>query len=212
MKNKLLLLLLLISYFSFSQTEKFDYDIYSKIINEKSKNWFRTNKNIVVIEQYKNEDANDFYLLDELSKENGKTSELALNYLATKQNTIFKDKLAQEPNLRKVIRDFLKNLNHQPKIITSNLNIGSSTSTPITLKEFNSFFKKKGVENGWKEIKKSFNTTSIIEFSGVTYNQNFACLYFAIHCGGTCGNGSVIILEKINNEWLVLHEISLWES
>lgn len=212
MKQKLLILILLISNFGFSQTKKSDYEIYSKIINEISSYWYKSNNNIILVEQLKNIDPKIFYLFEELAKENYETSEIALSYLSRKHNEAFKDKLIQKPNLKIAMRDFLNNLDNQPKIKSENINIENIHITSISSKKYDSFFKKHDVGNGWKEIEKTYKTKLILEFSRITYNQNFACVYYSIHCGGTCGDGSVIILEKINNEWTILNIINLWES
>jgi hypothetical protein len=58
------------------------------------------------------------------------------------------------------------------------------------------------------------NSTGLLHASRVGFNSdgNQAAFYISNHCGGLCGGGYFVIVEKVNSNWKVVQEMQVWVS
>ena len=58
------------------------------------------------------------------------------------------------------------------------------------------------------------NSAGLFRLSRVGFNSdgNQAAFYISNHCGGLCGSGYFVIMEKVNSNWKVVQEIQAWVS
>jgi hypothetical protein len=58
------------------------------------------------------------------------------------------------------------------------------------------------------------NSTGLVRLSRVGFNSdgNQAAFYVSNNCGGLCGGGYFVIMEKVNSNWKVVQEVQLWVS
>jgi hypothetical protein len=58
------------------------------------------------------------------------------------------------------------------------------------------------------------NSPGLLRLSRVGFNSdgNQAALYVSIHCGGLCGGGYFVIMEKVDSNWKVVQEVQVWVS
>ena len=61
---------------------------------------------------------------------------------------------------------------------------------------------------------KGFRFVGDLMFSRIIFNNNKteAVFYENYICGGECGSGDIVWIEKVNNKWKIKHKINLWES
>lgn len=214
MKKLLSIILFVITNFSFSQTEKNDYEIFTTILNQelniKNKDEF---KSVIITRQFENRSnrmSDIDYIFKDTTFKNYETQ-----YIFDRSDTTFVKRYIKEPNLKLVILGLINNFNNHPII---NGNLFKKNLVPIKVidsKKYYSFFKRKGkngIDKGWKKIKKKYKTRFVYEFSTIYYKENLATIYFEKHCGGLCGNGNFVVLEKINGEWKIIANINLWVS
>ena len=212
MLKKLLLIILLTSQISFSQTEKDDYMLYSMILTEQLK-FGANNKidSILIIEKFDNRED---LIAGIFVSEKDSISSFDISYLsANGADSIFIKLLIEKPKLKKKILSLTSDFKPYPEIKAKLLETDKLNIQTITSKKYYSFFEKKYArKNAWKKILKKYGTRNILEFSNVNYQGNLAATYYGKYCGGLCGNGSIVIFEKVNGQWGILTEISLWMS
>jgi|SRR5215831_2472940 len=79
--------------------------------------------------------------------------------------------------------------------------------------EVNRFFEEGG---GWWEAfyRKYPKATGFITLSNVGFNpeMNYALVDVGFHCGGLCGNGSLVLLVKKDGKWVIENNFLFWES
>lgn len=179
-----------------------EYEIYSTIINNKEINW--TNKNtILVIRNVKlSDDSREF--LEEL--DSNPNMVLSLSYF---DNEAVK-KYLKDQNYQDAILGLLKTSTQKIKIksfVDPTFNL-----KPINKRKFNSFFKR-DIDEGWDQINKQYLSNWVVEFSKVSFSGNYAAVYYGYHCGGLCGSGQLLVLEKKESaNWVVISKINLWMS
>lgn len=212
MLRKLLILILLISQLSFSQTEKDDYELYSLILTDILE-LGKTSKidSILLIEKYENQfSKSDYEIFD---PKYDSITKLDFSYVSIYKDTIFLKRLLKEPILKKVVVDLTSDFKNHPKIKTDLLAKDNLSIQPISSEKFSSFFGKKGWrKNSWKRINRKYGIGQVIELSKIHYEKNLASVYYGIRCGGLCGNGGLVIFEKVNGQWEILTTINIWES
>ena len=72
-----------------------------------------------------------------------------------------------------------------------------------------------GFENYWERFYKKYpNSPGLAFFSKVGFNDRHdqAFVYVGRACGGLCGSGEYVLLNKVNDEWVVRNEQGLWVS
>jgi hypothetical protein len=70
-------------------------------------------------------------------------------------------------------------------------------------------------ENFWDRFYRKYpNSPGLMFFSKVGFNDRHeqAFLYMGRSCGGLCGVGKYVLLNKVNGEWVVSNEQELWVS
>lgn len=179
-----------------------EYEIYSTIINNKEINW--TNKNtILVIRNIKLGDDSIFFL-EELNSDPNLV--LSLSYFDEESV----NKYLKDQNYQDAILGLLKTSNQKIKIksfINPVFNL-----KPINKRKFNSFFKL-DVDKGWSQINKKYQSNWVVEFSKISFSGNYAAVYYGYHCGGLCGSGQLLVLEKKeSSNWVIISTINLWMS
>jgi len=212
MLKKLLILILLISQLSFSQTEKDDYELYSLVLTDIIQ-LGKTSKtdSILLIEKYENQfDKSDYEIFD---PKYDSVTELDLSYVSIYKDTIFLKRLLIEPILKKVVVNLTSDFEKHPIIKTDLLTKDNLFIRPISSEKYLSFFGKKGWQkNSWKKIRRKYGIGKVVELSKIHYEKKLASIYYGIHCGGLCGNGGFVIFEKVNEKWIILTTINMWES
>lgn len=71
------------------------------------------------------------------------------------------------------------------------------------------------VENFWAKFYKKYpNSSGLAFFSKVGFNDRHdqAFVYVGRSCGGLCGSGEYVLLNKVNGQWVVCNEQGLWVS
>jgi hypothetical protein len=210
----LTIVLIFLSNFSFAQTEKDDYEIYSLILNDRLENWFKNNfDKIVLISQYKDKFDQDIETLSNFTADSLNNNQIQFLCIISRPLEfafIFKGNLA----LRKLVVDITSDFNNHPTIKSELLKVGKTKIQTITSEKYYSYFGKKlnKFEKAWKEIKREYGTNVVIELSKIKYLDNYATAYYDHHCGGLCGAGRLVFLEKANGKWKKIGEFNLWDS
>ena len=179
-----------------------EYEIYSAIINNKGINW--TNKNtILVIRNVKlDDDSREF--LEELNSDPNLV--LSLSYFDNESV----NKYLHDQNYQDAILGLLKTSTQ--KIKTKSFVDPTFNLKSISKRKFNSFFKR-DIDKGWNQINKKYQSNRVIEFSEVSFLGNYAAVYYAYYCGGLCGSGQLLVLEKKESaNWVVISTVNLWMS
>ncbi len=201
------------SQLAFSQIEKTDYELYSLILSEQLELGTKsTVDSIILIKKFENKFSNLYEVFD--SKPDS-ISNSDINFLSinTGNDTIFIKRLIKEKEFRESVYRLTSDFGINPKISADLLSTDQLNIQSISSEKYYSFFGKKFKrKNPWKRIIKKYGTRNVVEFSKVKYNRSFASVYFGIHCGGLCGNGRIVIFEKVNGIWKILTSINQWES
>lgn len=215
MLKKLLLIILFLSNLSFSQTDKDNYEIYSKVISEQLK--FRIDNktdSIILIEQYVPKFPPEFDIVADFTADS--IPDWAYNFLYTQtyRNEEFVKRIKNDKELKNAIKEFTTDFNNHPKLNAELLKTDRLNIQIITSEKYYSYFGKKfkRIDKAWKRIKKKYGTRNVIEFSKVKYYKNFAIVFCEHHCGGLCGSGNMVVFEKKNGKWVILSEINFWMS
>jgi hypothetical protein len=67
----------------------------------------------------------------------------------------------------------------------------------------------------WPAFYKQFpGSQGLLEFSGVAFSADGtqAFFYFSNRCGGLCGTGYYVIMEKRDGLWVIQKEVRMWVS
>ncbi len=214
MRKTLTIILIFSLNFGFAQSEKDDYEIYSVVLTDRLENWFENHfKKIVLINQYENRFERDIDGITEYTPDSLADYQVNMVYIYSSPET-FAPKFIENTTLRKLLADLESDFDNHPKIKTELLDIGQiEIDTISTEKYYRHFGKKfKRIEKGWKKIEKKFGTNMIIELSKIKYQDNYATFYYGHHCGGLCGAGRLIMMEKTDGKWKILGEFRLWDS
>jgi hypothetical protein len=213
MLKKVLFIMFLTAQSTFSQVEKADYEFYSLIISEQLELGIKSSiDSVLLIEQFENRFDNLYEVFDSKS-DSISNSDINFISINTGNDTIFIKRLINESKFRKSVYGLTSDFGLSPKINSNLLSTDKLNIQSITSKKYYSFFGRKFKrKNPWKRIIKKYGTRKVIEFSKVKYNGDLASVYFGIHCGGLCGNGRIVIFEKVNGVWGILTSINQWES
>lgn len=197
----LLIVFLTISKFDVYGQPYNEYEIYSTIINNKEINW--TNKNTILVIR---------------NVELGDDSNELLNYLKADQELIlsgfFDDESVKKYETDQNYQDALLGL---LKTSTQKIKIKSFINPVFNLKSINKrkfiSFLKQDPNRGWNQINRQYQSNWVVEFSEVSFSGNYAAVYYGYHCGGLCGSGQLLVLEKKESaNWVVISTINLWMS
>lgn len=210
---KLLLITLIFTQVSFGQVKSDDYEIYSLILEELLNSNNDGNKeSVLIIERFVNRFKLSDYELFDYETDSVTNSDISFLY-ANGVKKSFIQKLQKDLTLKTAIKELTSDFENQPIIQADLLESDNLSFETIGFEKYESFFRKRGWKsNSWKRIERKYGVEKVIELSKVNYEGNFATTYFGLHCGGLCGNGFFIILERINGEWSTIARINLWES
>lgn len=198
---------------SFGQVKSDDYEIYSLILEELLNSNNDGNKeSVLIIERFVNRFKLSDYELFDYETDSVTNSDISFLY-ANGVKKSFIQKLQKDLTLKTAIKELTSDFENQPIIQADLLESDNLSFETIGFEKYESFFRKRGWKsNSWKRIERKYGVEKVIELSKVNYEGNFATTYFGLHCGGLCGNGFFIILERINGEWSTIARINLWES
>ena len=197
----LLIVFLTISKFDVYGQSYNEYEIYSTIINNKEINW--TNKNTILVIRNVELDDDSKWFLEELKAD----QELILS-------GFFDDESAKKYETNQNYQDALLGL---LKTSTQKIKIKSFINPVFNLKSINKrkfiSFLKQDPNRGWNQINRQYQSNWVVEFSEVSFSGNYAAVYYGYHCGGLCGSGQLLVLEKKESaNWVVISTINLWMS
>ena len=213
MLKKISIIILLITQWSFSQTENDDYNIYGSVIGKKLdlQNQNDTKK-ILLVDTYDEE----FNLHQQILNNNSdKVTDEDIDILSmmTHKDTTFLKRFKNEKGLKEIIVQLTYDTSEHPKVESELIPGFNFSLQSISAKKFRSFIgPKKNFKRGWKRLQRKYNMDKIIMFSQVKYLDNFAATFYEYYCGTLCGSGNIVIFEKVNDKWLILTEINLWTS
>jgi hypothetical protein len=83
----------------------------------------------------------------------------------------------------------------------------------LTTSEMQSIFRTPGDIWG-RYYEKYPHATGLLKMSRVGFNPdgNQAAFYISNSCGGLCGAGYFVIMEKVDSKWKVVQEVQVWVS
>lgn len=212
--KRLLLTILFLTNLSFSQTEKDNYEIYSKVISERLKFGVENKTDsIILIEKYIPRFPPEFDFVADFTTDSIPDWACSVLYAQT-YNKDFVQRIKIDKELKNAIKDFTTDFNNHPKLNSELLKTDRLNIQNISSERYYSYFDKKfkRIDKAWRRIMKKYGTRHVIAFSKIKYYKNFANLYYEHHCGGLCGSGNMVVFEKINGKWVILSEINFWMS
>jgi hypothetical protein len=213
--KKLLIAIVFLSNLSFSQTDKDDYEIYSKIISERLEFGIKNKTDsIILIEKYIPIFPPEFDVVADFTADSIPNWAYNFLYTQTDRNEDFLKRIKNDKELKKAIKDFTTDFNNHPKLNSELLKADRINIQTITSEKYYSYFGKKfkRIDKAWSRIMKKYGTRHVIEFSKIKYFKDFATVFYEHHCGGLCGSGNMVVFEKINEKWVILAEINFWMS
>jgi hypothetical protein len=114
-------------------------------------------------------------------------------------NYIYHDYLAKNKNKYKLFDDMFS------------LDINLSF---ISKRQFEDIFEG-DLAGGWQEFYDKFpNSTGFVELTRIGFNErkDKVIVYVENYCGGLCGDGNYLLLEKINSKWKITKRKEIWVS
>jgi hypothetical protein len=69
----------------------------------------------------------------------------------------------------------------------------------------------KSINKNWDKIEKKYGTRFILQVSKIKYMDKLATLFITYQCGGLCGAGRLLVLEKEHEKWNILGELVLFD-
>ena len=213
MLKKLTIILVFSFNFGLSQSELDNYEIYSLVIKDRLENWFDNHfQKVILITKYKNR-FDDLELASEYAADSLADYQRNMLHIYSSTEELSK-KLLENKKLRRLLADLESDFKSHQKIKTELLSIGKVKLDTLSSEKYVRFFGKKfkRIDKGWKKIEKKFGTRLVIELSKIKYKDNYATLYYGHHCGGLCGAGRLVIMEKKAGKWEILGELKLWDS
>ena len=213
MQSLIFTIVFFFSFFSFSQTKSDNYEIYSSVLNGIIEEWFDESLNsVVIIEKYDDRNKLDLSLVTELTKDS--IEPFTLDWLFKYGDTVIQNRFKNDKKLKKAIAGLTQNFEVHPRIEPNLLRLKEIAVQTMTLDKFYSFLHKgkRYRKNAWKRIKKKYGTDLVFQLSRVNYLDKYATFYYSYHCGGLCGSGNFVVMEKINGEWKILKSFQLWVS
>lgn len=210
---KSLLIILIFTQVSIGQVKSDDYKIYSLIINELlNSNNDSKNESVLIIDRYVNRFKLSDYEIFDYETDSVTSSDINFLYANGVQKS-FIQKLQNDLTLKTAIKELTSDIQNQPVIQVDLLDSYNFSFESISYEKYQSLFGKRRLKrNSWKKIERKYGVEKVIELSKVNYSGNYATTYFGLHCGGLCGNGFFVVLERVNGNWSTIAKINLWES
>jgi hypothetical protein len=207
-----IILFALVSFLGFSQSEKDDYEIYSAVIKDRIENQFEGSiQKVLLVSRYQNthdglEMVNE-YAADSLE---GYQVSVIENYSSTNE---LSRRLIENKDLRKLLVNLKSDFEVHPKINPALLTIQNIELDTISNRTFQKYIGKKSktFDKSWNKIEEKYGTRFILQLSKVKYMDHYAALYLEYRCGGLCGAGRLIVIEKKEEKWNILGELVLFD-
>ena len=120
--------------------------------------------------------------------------------------------VTQSPSLQQTTIDAFQKINSQQACIRRSFHIQVNYEL-IDSTRLDNIFKNNG--RGWMTYYKQFpNSQGILTFSRVSFSADGtqALFYLSNRCGGLCGCGRYVVMEKRNGHWMIGKEIEMWVS
>lgn len=200
MKKILCVLFLFLSFISCVFSQENQYEIYSKLVNDKEINW-TDKKAILILNKTVKEIDSD--VLFELSSYSDNLPDYLKNYFDVQVIT----KYTTDVNFRNALLGLLK-------VSEEKMQIEAFLPPSFYLKlisenKFKSYLKK-GILTGWNKILDKYQSNWVVEFSNVSFSGNYAAVYYGKRCGGLCGSGDIYVFEKNKEDWKLISKINVW--
>jgi hypothetical protein len=110
----------------------------------------------------------------------------------------------------------IKEANGSSKSFSEKLKNVHPTVSIVSKYEYNQIFDNdNSIDFKWFVFYQKYrNSIGILSFSNIAYNatKTQATLEMTHGCGSLCGEGRVIVLQKVNNEWTVITSKTTWMS
>jgi hypothetical protein len=179
-----------------------DYDIYSTVINNQLRNHNRINmlEEVVIVEKISSDELN-WDMVSALAKDSVYDEEFVCLYYRN-----IADRFLTETDIRKVVAGIDNDITNQPvldgskiKLVFPHIGICIFNDTD----DLRAYCRQRGSD---------FAPMSIFRFSKINYYGNFAAFYMGYSCGGLCGEGKIVVLEKLNEKWVIVWSLNVWMS
>jgi hypothetical protein len=116
----------------------------------------------------------------------------------------------REPALQKTTTDAFGNVNVQQAFLRRSVHCAVNCVV-IDSAQLESIFKKGGGD--WLAYYKQFpGSPGLLTFSRVGFSTDGAqaLFYVSSNCGGLCGGGYYVVMERLNGRWVIEKEINVW--
>jgi hypothetical protein len=116
------------------------------------------------------------------------------------------------PTLKRTTIDAFREVNRQQASLRRSLHPAIDYEL-VDSAQLDSFFKRGGGD--WAAFYKRFpGSSGIMTFSRVGFSEDGtqALFYVSNQCGGLCGAGMYVVMEKRNGSWSIEKEIEMWIS
>lgn len=81
----------------------------------------------------------------------------------------------------------------------------------FTYNQYAEYFEEKSINDSWIEFHEDFPGHSILtDLSEIVSDDKRAVFYFSWRCGGSCGDGSLILFYKAKSGWKYVCSIPMW--
>jgi hypothetical protein len=208
----IIILFVLVSLFGFSQSEKDNYEIYSTVIKDRLENQFEGSiSKIILVNRIQNTNDGlemlEHYAADSLE---GFQVSMIQNYSSPPELTTM---LIENKDLRKLLAHLKSDFEVQSKINPKFLTIENIELETISNRIFQKLIRNsnKSINKNWDKIEKKYGTRFILQVSKIKYMDKLATLFITYQCGGLCGAGRLLVLEKEHEKWNILGELVLFD-
>lgn len=116
------------------------------------------------------------------------------------------------PPLKRTTIDAFREVNKKQASLRRSFHLGVDYEL-VDSTQLEPFFKRGGGD--WPAFYKRFPSSSgIVRFSRIGFSEDGmqALFYLNNHCGGLCGTGMYVVMEKRNGRWAIEREIEMWIS
>ncbi len=164
-------------------TENLDYEVINAILDE-----YYGDVKFMLIEQ-KTQPVYDLYI---------ESAKRKLKDMGIKDSSIFKD---------------YRNKNNQQYFLSEKLN--RPNIKLINKLELNCLFSEKDAVENWEKYYRKYKFSSgnyTFARPGFNKNKDKAIIEYGYMAGPMTGEGSLVLLEKIDNKWKVIKRLSTWAS
>lgn len=208
----IIILFVLVSLFGFSQSEKDNYEIYSIVLKDRLENQFEGSiSKIILVNRIQNTNDGlemlEHYAADSLE---GFQVSMIQNYSSPPELTTM---LIENKDLRKLLAHLKSDFEVQSKINPKFLTIENIELETISNRIFQKLIRNsnKSINKNWDKIEKKYGTRFILQVSKIKYMDKLATLFITYQCGGLCGAGRLLVLEKEHEKWNILGELVLFD-